>query len=171
MKILIISLPRTGSNFLMKKYSTEYNLEMIGEPFNPINNKTNIDLENSDNIVVKTIINQIPNNEINPIDFYNNFSKKFDKTILLSRKDKKQCAESLAFLNYNEKNGFKYNDEYTWHWTPNIEESKKFIKNCDDLLSNLSNILKIDIIYYEDIFDLNSQNRLRKGNIKPNKII
>ena len=169
MKILIISLPRTGSNFLMKQYSEKYNLKMIGEPYNLINKYEN--WENEDNIIVKTIINQIPEGISNAIHYYADFHKKFDETILLSRKNKIECAESLAFLNYNEKNGFKYNQEYEWYPTPNFNESLKFIEECSNQLIELSNLLNKDIIFYEDLFELNSKNRLRKGNLKPNKLI
>lgn len=169
MKILIISLPRTGSNSLMKIYSEKFNLKMIGEPFNPNNLSNSFEIE--ENIVVKTIVNQKPKNITNCKQFYIDFSKNFNEVILLSRKDKKACCESLAFLNYNEKNGFKYDEKYQWYETPNIEESKKFINESEQFLLDLSESLKIPIIYYEDIFDLSSPQKLRFGNLKTNKII
>ena len=171
MKILIISLPRTGSNSLMKKYADDYNLIMVGEPYNEITNHVNIEWENMDDIVVKTIINQKPKHIDDINEFYVNFSKKFDKVILLNRKDKTACAESLAFFNYNEKNGFNFNEKYEWYKTPNIEESKKFLEKCDEQLNELSKSLMIDVTYYEDIFDLNSNDRLRIGNLNRNKIL
>lgn len=169
MKILIISLPRTGSNSLMKLYSEKFNLKMFGEPFNPNNLPNSFEIE--DNIVVKTIINQKPKNITNSKQFYIDFSKNFDQVILLSRKDKNACGESLAFLNYNENNGFKYNEKYEWYKTPNIEESKKFINECEQSLLDLSESLNISIIYYEDIFDLDSPQRLRFKDLKMNKLI
>ena len=159
MRVLIISLPRTGSNSLMKLYSEKFNLKMFGEPFNPNNPLNSFEIE--DNIVVKTIINQTPKNITNSKQFYIDFSKNFDQVILLSRKDKNACSESLAFLNYNENTGFKYDEKYEWYKTPNIEESKKFINECEKSLLDLSESLNISIIYYEDIFDLNSPQRLR----------
>lgn len=35
MKIVLITLPRTGSTSLLKNLSEEYNLKAISEPFNP----------------------------------------------------------------------------------------------------------------------------------------
>jgi hypothetical protein len=142
---------------------------MFGEPFNPNNLPNSFEIE--DNIVVKTIINQKPKNITNSKQFYIDFSKNFDQVILLSRKDKNACGESLAFLNYNENNGFKYNEKYEWYKTPNIEESKKFINECEQSLLDLSESLNISIIYYEDIFDLDSPQRLRFKDLKMNKLI
>jgi hypothetical protein len=153
----------------MKKYANDFNLKMIGEPFNELNKDVIFKLEN--NIIVKTIINQKPKDYIDSYTFYINFIKHFDKVILLSRKNKTACAESLAFLNYYESTGFKYNEKYTWHETPNINVSKKFIDECEASLIKLSNTLMVDIIYYEDIFDLNSKDKLRIGNLKSYKII
>jgi hypothetical protein len=169
MRILLISLPRTGSNSLMKRYADEFNLKMIGEPFNSINDDNSFKLD--DNVIIKTIINQKPKNVNNCFDFYLNFSKNFDKVILLSRKDKDACAESLAFLNYHEKDGFKYNEKYEWYETPNISISKTFIVDCEKELIKLSNSLMIDIIYYEDIFEVNSKDRLRLRNLKSSKLL
>jgi hypothetical protein len=172
MRVLIISLPRTGSNSLMKQYSKKYNLKIFGEPYNEINKNIWSEMElEQDNIVVKTIIHQTPNSELNHIEFWISESKKYDKVILLSRKNLTKCAESVAFLSYNEKNGFKYNKKYNWYLTPNLNESMIYVEKCDKDLKILSNFLNIDIIYYEDIFDLNSKDRLRNINVKPNKLL
>jgi len=171
-KILIIALPRTGSTSVLNKYSLEYNLKKIEEPFNIRNlEKLNENDLNQDNIVLKTIIDQIPSNETNHINYWFNKCKEFDKVILLSRKDLKACAESLAFLDYNEKNGFKHNEKYEWYLTPNFNKFYKHIIRMNDELHKLSKLLNIKITYYEDMFDLNSEERLRIGNIKLNKLI
>ena len=171
MRVLIISLPRTGSNSLMKKYSNDYNLEMFGEPYNKINKYIWTENDYSkDNVVVKTIISQTPNDE-NNVDFWFNKSKNYDKVILLSRKDLNACAESCAFLSYNLKNGFKFNEKYEWYLTPNMRETITYINKCQKDLEDLSNLLNIEIIYYEDIYDLKSNERLRVKNYKPEKLI
>jgi hypothetical protein len=172
MRVLIISLPRTGSNSLMKQYSEKYNLKMFGEPYNEINKNlwSENDL-NSDNIIIKTIIHQTPNNQLSCIKFWINESKKYDKVILLSRKNLNECAESVAFLSHNYKNGFNYNEKYDWYPTPNLNESITYIQKCDEDLKTLSNFLNINIIYYEDIFNLSSKDRLRNMNFKPKKLI
>ena len=172
MKILIIALPRTGSTSVLNKYSLEYNLKKIEEPFNIRNlEKLNENDLNQDNIVLKTIIDQIPSNETNHINYWFNKCKEFDKVILLSRKDLKACAESLAFLDYNEKNGFKHNEKYEWYLTPNFNKWYEYLISANEDLLILGKLLNIETTYYEDIFDLNSKDRLRIGNLKRYKII
>ena len=53
---------------------------------------------------------------------------------------------------------------YKYNYSEKISSNKS--------ISSLSEILKIPIIYYEDIFDVNSEERLRKGNKEtPKKLI
>ena len=88
-KILIIALPRTGSTSLLDKISNEKNLTPLFEPFD----KTGRVLYNGQsNVVVKTIINQHPNNF--------ELSKEFDEIILLSRKNLKEHIESHSYRIY-----------------------------------------------------------------------
>jgi hypothetical protein len=172
MKILIVSLPRTGSSSLLNKIANEENLIRISEPFDMTRKKI-IEKEFPENCVVKSIIKQHPIDVVDIVSFYVDLSKKFDKIILLSRKDLKSCWESLSFFTYYENTGFKSNMEYFWEETPHLKYSKNYVIECDELIKKLSMKLKIDIIYYEDIFDLNSKDRLRKGdkkNIKSNLI-
>ena len=172
MKVLIISLPRTGSTSLLNKYALEYKLKKIEEPFNIRNIEKLIYNDiNEHNIVIKTILDQIPINETNYIYYWFNKSKQFDKIILLSRKDLKLCAESLSFLDYNEKNGFKYTDKYEWYQTPNFDRWFKYLTNLNGDLIKLSILLNIEITYYEDIFDINSKDKLRVGNYKVKNLI
>ena len=172
MKILIIELPRTGSTSLLNEYSLKYNLKKIEEPFNIKNlEKLNENNLNEDNIVLKTIIDQIPLHEINHINYWFNKSKEFDKIILLSRKDLNACAESLSFLDYNKKYGFKYNEKYEWYLTPNFKKWYEYLVRVNKDLLILGKLLNIETTYYEDVFDLNSNERLRIGNLKPYKII
>lgn len=163
MKILLISLPRTGSHSLMNKLATENNLKIYSEPFHVRNRKfhKNASWENENNFILKTIINQVPKDGIDNINFYCEFSKNFDKIILLSRKDLVSCTESLSYLLYNRDLGFTHDRKYNWKPTPNYNDTKIYIEKCNSDLNTLSEILSIDIIYYEDLYDLNSKNRLR----------
>lgn len=164
MRILLISLPRCGSNSLMKQKTNEFNLIAIGELFNPHSNTYELyDWENIDNIVLKTIVNQVPAGVDDIHEFWVNAAATFDKVILLSRKNLTDCAESLAFFDYYKGNGFKYDSKYTWKPTPNFEKSLEFIKELDDMIVKLSNELNIPITYYEDIFDSHSKDRLRNN--------
>jgi hypothetical protein len=51
-----------------------------------------------------------------------------------------------------------------WEKTPNYDVEFEFIKKCNSELTYLSEKLGIPITYYEDIYDVNDSNRLRKGN-------
>ncbi len=171
MRILVLSLPRTGSTSFAKKLANEYNLSIVFEPFAPSaalfnkikNFKTDYTL---DDVVVKTLIN-----DEYDINWFINFSKEFDKVYLLSRYNLKKCSESWAYLNYKRSEiGFDFETEYYWEKTPNYDYCKSQIDRWDSILKKLSIELNIPIVYYEDIFD-ETQNRLRKGDKRFNKKI
>jgi hypothetical protein len=163
MRILIISLPRTGSTSLLNSIAKSKNLKRLFEPFDGTNRVLYED--NMENIVLKTIVDtQKPKNCNNYIDWIVNFSKSFDETILLSRKDLKACAESHAYSVHNRINGFTSNDPYLWEPTPADELCYNNIIKWNGVLNTLSNILNIPITYYEDIYNPNDSGRLRKGN-------
>ena len=120
MRILIISLPRTGSNSLMKQYSDKHKLDMYGEPFNEQHILPN-NWMTSDNIIVTTKLTQYPNDVVNSIEYWYEQSKSFDKVILLSRKDLYDCAKSFSYLLDKRNLGFDYNTPYTWEETPSLD--------------------------------------------------
>lgn len=159
MKILLITLPRTGSNSLLKIISEEENLVPINEPFNSLPNKLkqykNFDWKNTDNLCVKTHINHMD------ISFYLEFVQFFNKVILVSRRDLKACAESLAYAHH-----FKnFTDKYVWSMTPNFKHTMKFVEKINEDLRELSKLINTDISYYEDLFDVNSEHKLRSENV------
>jgi hypothetical protein len=165
MNILIISLPRTGSTELGKDISNKHKLRYVCEPFNGgdrlLHNK---DLQN---IVLKTILFHLPNyiEEPNRINWLVELSQNFNKVILLSRRNLVACAESWAYLMYNEgQKSFKADSEYLWEKTPNYDYEFNFIKKCNSELEFISQKLNIPITYYEDIYDENDSKKLRKGN-------
>lgn len=155
MRILIISLPRTGSTSLLKRYVEKYKLDRFDEPFSSLGNRE-YNLE--DGSAVKTIISH------KSVEFYSEYSTHFNEVILLSRKDLKACAESMAFLSYNIDKGYKHNRDYTWEYTPNLESTKVYIQECSKDLEKLSENINIPITYYEDIFDIGSPDKQRKHN-------
>ena len=73
----------------------------------------------------------------------------------------------LAYANYF--NNFL--EKYTWHITPNLINNIKLIKIFDEDLQKLSKLINIDILYYEDLFDINSENKLRKNVNKTKSLI
>jgi len=165
MKVLIISLPRTGSTSLLEKISKDENIKnVISEPFGFYGNPSLIDF--SKPMVVKTIINQAEKG----IEFYKEWSKKFDKVVLLSRKNLKECAESCSYLMYNLQFGFKHDQEYVYTQPPNYKEIESEIYKSDLDIHTLGNLLNIKVQYYEDLFDVNGPNRQRKENIFKNII-
>jgi hypothetical protein len=165
MNVLIISLPRTGSTELGKDISIKRKIKYECEPFNGGNVLlTNFDLNN---IVLKTILFHLPSyvNESNRINWLIELSKNFNEVILLSRRNLINCAESWAYLQYNEKQkSFKADEPYLWERTPNFDKEFEFIQKCNDELVYISKKLNIPITYYEDIYNENDSNKLRKGN-------
>jgi hypothetical protein len=165
MNILIISLPRTGSTELGKRLSIHHLFKYELEPF--VSGGKLLESTDFNNTVLKTIIFHLPSNvnEDQRINWLVELSKKFNEVILLSRKNLISCAESWAYLQYNEKQkSFNSTTPYLWERTPNFDEEYKFIQKCNSELQRLSEKLNIPITYYEDIYDEKDSNRLRKGN-------
>lgn len=165
MKILLITLPRTGSTSLLKKISEKEKLESISEPFNDVNGNLEkyeeYDWKTANNICVKTHINH------KNVLFYLEFIKFYDEVILLSRKDLTACAESLSYANHFQ----NFTEKYEWINTPNLNQNIKLVKEFNEELEKLSKLINIDILYYEDLFNLESENKLRKNDIKRKNII
>jgi hypothetical protein len=166
MKVLIIALPRTGSTSLLSIISQQRNLKSIFEPFHPtpIGNWDSYD-KNEDNIVVKTIVCHHNNNI--------ELCKNFDEVILLGRKNFKEHLESHSYHVYFSKTkGYHHTNPYVYKSPPIdlIELCKKDLIRMNKELEDISNQLNIPIFYYEDLFDIYSDKRLRLKEEK-NKII
>ena len=160
MKILIIALGRTGSTSLLFKLAEEHNLNVIMEPQNKSEYR-----ENDDNIIIKTLIWQTPKGE-DEATWFKTLIPKFNKVILLTRKDLKSLTESLSFYRHRKNSGFFSNIPYLWEKTPNYDEIDIMVKEYDEKLRKLGNEMGIEISYYEDLFNPNSSERLRMGDIK-----
>jgi hypothetical protein len=106
----------------------------ISEPFYYTNKKPIKPYD--DGCLIKTIVNQYPKTVTDPIEWYVEFSKEFDETILLSRRNLKACVESLAYLNHFKFQGFISNRNYFWEETPNYKISEEYINDCNNLLKN-----------------------------------
>lgn len=166
MKILIISLPRTGSSNLLYSLGEKRNLKPIFEPFDG----TNRHVYNStdDDVIVKTIISHHENN----LDL----CKEFNEIILLTRKDLVACSESYAYFVKNLRKKFQSYYEYFYEDVSETEfnETYELIKKYDEEISLLSTQLNVPLTYYEDLYDPNSEDRLRKFkrmDVKKHKII
>jgi len=156
MKILIIALPRTGSTSLMYRLANEKNLKPFFEPFD---GTSRVIYNNEDNSVVKTIICHHKNN----LELIN----KFDEVILLNRKNLKELIESHSYQTYFSKRGYDSNSQYVYKTPPQdvINLCTSDILNWNEEINYLSDITKIPITYYEDIYNPNDNNRLRRGNL------
>jgi len=146
----------------MNQLSLDRNLETYMEPFSMDKIHPSYDYwDDKNNVVVKTLIGQPQLKDL--VSFYSEFSKKFDEVILLSRYDLVAVSESFSYLTWNLDNGISLSDEYTWEETPNLNETHILITKLDADLNKLSKLLEIPITYYEDIYDINSNDRLRKN--------
>mgnify|MGYP003324887231 FL=1 len=162
MKILIVSLPRTGSSELLWKISERNRLRYVYEPFDTTGRwEYN---EDEDNVAVKSLIFDKTDQYENNIEFYIDLSKSFDQIILLTRKDLKACAESWAYYRHiKDSTGHMTMHKYNWRPTDNFEEVYPKIIEWDMQLRELSERLNIRLTYYEDIFDVNSEDRYRQN--------
>ena len=200
MKIILISTPRSGSTSLMMGLSESLGLKYYFQPFNHLAWKGIPQSIEYHNCIVKTMIDEIPDKLADCVKFYIDFCKKFDKVILLSRKDLISCAESLG---YNLKHYNNYDKSDYWHKEYfynnreiDIDSHVNYLKKINDKLIEFSEEINLPIDYYEEIFsgDMNSIeyftkkhnlicdvdilrnhinpiNKLRKGNVENNKII
>lgn len=154
MKILIIATPRSGSTVL-----TESIVQLLGctsyhEPYNyshPSIASQKFPKILPDNVVVKTMINQSPKNFLTPFEFYVDEIKKYDKVILLSRKN-----TYLAYESFNYK--IKTDPEGNWHKAYNYIENKFNVTLFKDYLEWTTTLIKfslesnIPIVWYEDLY-------------------
>lgn len=155
MKILIISLPRTGSTSLLYKLSNEKNLTPIFEPFDGTNR---IIYNNEDDCVVKTIICHHPNNL--------ELIKNFDEIILLNRRNLTDLIESHSYHTYFSKvNGYNSNNPYVYKKPPDeiYNLCVSDVLNWNEEMKHLSEIINVPIVYYEDLFNQTEKGRLRIG--------
>jgi hypothetical protein len=160
MKILIVSLPRTGSSELLYRLCNTHNLKNIYEPFD----KTGLSeyIKGEDNIGLKSLIYDKIEGYKDNVEFYVELSKEFDQIILLTRRDLKKCAESWAYYRHiKDTTGESTMQPYKWKLTDNFEKCYINIIDWDNQLKLLSKKLNIGLTYYEDIFDVNSKERYR----------
>ena len=162
MKILIVSLPRTGSSELLWRLSSYLNLKYIYEPFDTTGRWNYI--EGEDDVIVKSLIFDKTDDYENNIDFYTDLAKSFDKVILLSRKDLNACSESWAYYRtIKDSTGEMTMHKYEWQPTDNFSEIVSNVIQWHKQLKQLSDILNVPLTYYEDIFDPNSPERYRSN--------
>jgi hypothetical protein len=141
-----------GSTSLLYKIAKDRNLKPFFEPFDGTNR---VIYNNENNSVVKTIISHHSNN----LELIN----RFDEVILLNRRNLKELIESHSYQTYFSKTGYNSNNPYVYKQPPQeiINLCTSDILNWNEEINYISDVTKIPIIYYEDIFDNNSKDRLR----------
>ena len=153
MKILIIAIPRSGSNTLLKSMSSTLKLKKIDEPFNEnLWENVKYDIIPENNVVVKSLISIVVPNQTT-INFYKEYSKLFDKIIILSRKNTQEAAESYAFQMWTPTNiPNKWHQKYNYNQPGDIDKWVEFMIKTKNNLETLSNELNIEIDWYEDLY-------------------
>lgn len=172
MKVLILSVPRSGSTSLMKSISSEKNLEYIFEPFSYRVYERNLYTSDKKNVVVKLLVGQDTtySKKINYdrwLEWSIDFVKEFDEVILLSRKNIKEASESYSNALWTS----NWYDRYEYKSLPNIGHALNHITESNKYLNYLSEKTSIPITYYEDIYDKKSNNRLRVNGKKTKNLL
>jgi hypothetical protein len=153
MRVAIIAHHRSGSTNLSKWLSMELGYDWVTEPYNTDTKYWNNDVKKryqkslvNDNIVVKYIYNQFTE-EHQIIKTINSF----DKLIILTRDNIRECAISSIYVNITKNAHTNYILDTNW-----LKENEKQIENVmyDINISNnkLKNITEGLQITYEGIF-------------------
>ncbi len=156
MRILIIGTARSGTTTLTSAVGWALKLNQVMEPFNP-GVPYNLYNPIQKNIILKTLIHHHDN-----FEELIELSKTFDKTILLSRRDKtaaweSECNGISKRQKTLERNGH-YNGFHLWHQPyvhdPNSlnEKYKEVVNNRMDSIISLHEKTKIPIYWYEDLY-------------------
>lgn len=141
---LIIAIPRSGSSNLLSSISSAYNLKSVFEPFT---NHTNIHSFYAKKSVCKVIAYRLPYKKL--IEF----SRLFEKIILLSRKDTVAAAESFVAMRHDNNS----NSKLVWNEVSKDNSIRipyyiKEVTNWKSIISKLSIDLNLPIDYYEDVY-------------------
>ena len=158
MKVLIIATPRSGSTTLINVIASLLKCFRYHEPYNYVHpslaSRTPLTVL-PEHIVVKTMFSQVPKNSPEGIEyshtFYSEEIKKFDKVIILSRKNILAAYESFNFKVKTDPLG-------DWHNGYIYREVDFDIPLFSQFLSWNSNILEfaykhnIPITWHEDLF-------------------
>ena len=166
MKILIVGVQRTGTGSLSNSFK-KHGYKLLGEPFNELNGPKKyplIELKQQKNIVVKTIVSQIPKEYSNDNweEFILEFIKEFDKIIWLDRKDTEDHFLSKCHLIW--RTIYKSNP-HGWLQRYHISDIPiDFIQNYEhiggkhqliqhkEMLNNVVTKFNFNITWYEDLY-------------------
>ncbi len=149
--ILIVGIPRSGTTNLLKSLSLFYKYKAVFEPTYEELKEMDVDKK-----VVKVIAGPwFPNK------YLIEQSKRFDGTIIISRRDLKSSAESLYVMrNYNDR---IVNRQWSNEFIPEKIKEYDEQKLSDKLLHEFSKSVSIDVNYYEDVYKNKKLNDDRFG--------
>lgn len=171
MKILVVGVARTGTSSVLDGIVSQ-NYQRISEPFNTVFRDSIITdplKDTMNRVAVKCLIDQLPDYSISYEDFYSDFSRNFDRVILLDRKNYKE--HWISFVNLILKNKKKLADNSN-EWPQHKKWNESEISNLDIdrvikegwltnfhnqkvAINKLSEIISTPITYYEDLFSFN----------------
>lgn len=164
MRILIIGTPRSGTSTLMRALSSSTGYKQYIEPWNPTIKQEMLPYpyDWNDNIVVKTIVWDIPENYCqydSSSVFYKELVKDFDRVIMIGRKSREDLLYSFAYQRnldelhqYNRPPGswlFPYHLDLR---KIDLDSHKKEVERVCDSLLEVSEYLNIPITWYEDLY-------------------
>lgn len=166
MKVAILAIARTGSTSFVNSIKNQGYYTLL-EPYAGRKGKAYQvppkEVKFYPNFCLKTIITQTQGNNLRKdqvIDFNLKLTSKFDKVILLDRKDIVTQAQSLAYIGYLHRlEDFELHRKYDYKAIPPRQESElysrayKILEESKDILNILSNKTQEEIVYYEDIFN------------------
>jgi len=158
MKICILATGRCGSTSLYSCIKEHLNDEytFLQEPFDRYKTtKKGLTIDfNTPNVLIKTLIGQIPN-EKDGMMVYEWIFQTFDKVILLDRKNKVEQVESFAFHTTNNiKDRHNRKRVYYFNSISNdvMDKWELDINIASEFLTTLSKENNAKIYYYEDLF-------------------
>lgn len=173
MKICLISTGRAGSTSLYQliKSHLPNDYYTVVEPWNK-GWKRNEELTGTelgmilknDNVFIKTIVDQLPENE-NIKSFENWLFTFFDKIILLDRLDDTLQVESMTWHgSFNRGKSWHEKEFYDLAKIPKdtIDEQKIILNDRKSIINDYSTIYKKKIYYYEDIFIYHNMNEINE---------
>jgi len=163
LKVLILGISRSGTTSLLKGFKHQKYIT-VGEPFNKAINLNRdyplVELIDNNNICVKSLCNQIPNNlDISFDDFIKKFIKEFDKIILLDRKNSIEHEESFVHMYWR----LSINQPAHTKWSSGVvpnDFKENFYKDGElnrlylqkEQLKKISNYINTPITWYEELY-------------------
>jgi hypothetical protein len=141
---LIVALPRSGSTNLLFSISRRNKLKGLFEPFHK---SPNIYSHYYKNTVCKMIIYRLEMEKLI------NFSKNFEKVVLLSRRDIVAASESFVAMRLdNNSNSLTVWNEVSDFNKKHIPYYTNKMTDWSNSLEDLSKRIGINIDYYEDVY-------------------